>query len=150
MIYTKEVKPISFLYFRTETTINQLATLFPVGQQLFKEAVSLNVFITGPVHWHYFGFTDISKPFTVEVAVPVGEIPKEYDGEFHFKRTGSFRCVSLIHEGAWTDMPQSYGKIMEYLGKHQLNPVGVHREVYINADFDHPEASTTEIQFGIV
>ncbi len=149
MLYIKEIKPISFFYFRTKTTVNELAGFFPVGQQLLKEAVQLSVFVTGPVHWHYFGMTDINRPFTLEIAIPVGEIPKNYDGEFHFKRTESFKCISLVHEGAWTEMPQRYGQIMEYMNAHQLTPLGMHRELYINADFHHPEANTTEIQFGI-
>jgi len=150
MIQTKTVKPINFIYYRTETTINELVKLFPVGQELFKEAVRLKIYITGPVHWHYIGITgDLTKPFTVEVTVPVGEIPKDYDGPYHFKRTEPFKCISLIHEGAWTDIPQSYGKLIQYIGEHQLTPAGINREVYVNADFAHPDANTTEIQFGI-
>ena len=150
MIQSKEVKPINFIYYRTETTVNELVNLLPVGQELFKEAVRIKIYITGPVHWHYIGITaDLTKSFIVEVSVPVAEIPKEYDGSFHFKRTEPFKCVSLIHEGAWTDIPQSYGMLMQYLGEHQLTPVGVNREVYVNADFNYPDANTTEIQFGI-
>src|SRR6218665_3463003 len=108
MIHTKTVQPINFLYYRTTTTVGELAKLLPVGQELFKEAIRLKIFITGPVHWHYIGFTDVTKPFTIEIALPVGEIPGDYDGAYHFKRTEPFKCVSIIHEGAWMDIPQSY------------------------------------------
>lgn len=151
MIQNKEVKPINFIFYRKETTLNELTQLFPVGQELFREALRLKIYITGPVHWHYIGMTnDLTKPFLVEVAVPVGEIPKDYDGEYHFKRTDPFKCVSIIHDGPWMDIPQSYGELMEYIGVQQLTPAGVTREIYVNSDFVHPEANTTEIQFGIV
>jgi hypothetical protein len=52
----KEVKPINFLYFRTETRVSDLLNFVHIGQDLYREAVKKNLTITGPVHWHYFGF----------------------------------------------------------------------------------------------
>lgn len=146
----KAISPINFLYFRTETKVSELFKFLSTGQELFKEAVSHNIPITGPVHWHYFGFTgDPNQTFELEVAIPVGEIPEEYDGKFHFKRTESFKCISLVHDGNWLDMPKSYGKAIEYLTTNKLESSAVNREVYINADFKYPEANITEIQIGI-
>ncbi|HEY0651979.1 MAG TPA: GyrI-like domain-containing protein [Chryseosolibacter sp.] len=146
----KSVSPINFLYFRTKTKVSELFKFLSVGQELFKEAVSQNLPITGPVHWHYFGFMgDANQPFELEIALPVGEIPHEYDGKYHFKRTEPFKCVSLVHDGGWLDIPKSYGKAFEYINTHKLRPSAVNREVYINADFKNPEANITEIQIGI-
>jgi effector-binding domain-containing protein len=151
MIQTKEVKPINFLYFRAETRVDQLINFLPVGQELFREAVRLNVRITGPVHWHYIGFDgDFTKPFILEISLPVGEVPGDYDGSFHFKRTDNFKCVSITHEGAWNEIPTSYGKLMEFISDKHLTPSTVNREVYVNADFVNLEANVTEIQMGIV
>lgn len=146
----KEVKPINFLFFRTETTIAELSNFLSVGQELFAEAFENNLRITGPVHWHYFGFLgDATKPFTLEIAVPVADMIGEYDGKFHFKRTEPFHCVSIIHEGNWLDIPKSYGRLMDFTTRKNLTPIGVNREIYINADFVNPEANITEIQLGI-
>jgi effector-binding domain-containing protein len=146
----KVINPINFLYFRTETKVSELFKFLSVGQELFKEAVTQNIPITGPVHWHYFGFTgDPSQVFTLEIAIPVGEILEEYDGKFHFKRTESFKCISLVHDGNWLDMPKSYGKVFEFLATNKLESTSVNREVYINADFKYPEANISEIQIGI-
>jgi effector-binding domain-containing protein len=146
----KAVKPISFLFFRTETTISELSQYLLVGQELFKEAVLHKLTITGPIHWHYFGFTgDVSKPFVLEISLPVGEVEEEYDGKFHFKRTESFRCVSFVHEGGWMEIPQSYGKMMEFVTKQNLQPIAVNREIYVNVDFKDSQANVTEIQIGI-
>jgi effector-binding domain-containing protein len=146
----KAVSPINFLYFRTDTKVSELYKFLGVGQELFKEAVAQNIPITGPIHWHYFGFTgDENQIFQLEIALPVGEILEEYDGKFHFKRTESFKCLSLRHDGNWLDMPKSYGKAIEFLSKNNLQANAVNREVYINADFKYPEANSTEIQIGI-
>ncbi len=147
----KEVKSINFLFFRAETRIHELASFFPVAGQLFSEAVKHKLTITGPIHWHYHGFMgDVSKPFTLEVALPVGEVLTEYDGAFHFKRTEPFKCVSAIHEGNWLEMPTSYGKLMEFMTVNKLTPTAHNREIYVNSDFKYPEANTTEVQIGIV
>ena len=101
LMQVKEVKAITFIYFRTEAIVSTLQNFLPVSKDLFREAVTHNLQITGPVHWHYFVFSmDESKPFILEVALPVSEVLSEYDGKFHFKRTEPFKCVSVIHEGA--------------------------------------------------
>lgn len=146
----KAVKPINFLFFRTEASVPDLVKYLPVGQELFREAVAYNLTITGPVHWHYFGFEgDVNKPFTLEIALPVGEVPEAYDGRFHFKRTDPFKCVSVTHEGNWENIPQSYGKLMQFIEANHLTPLASNREIYVNVDFRHPEANVTEIQIGI-
>lgn len=145
----KQVQPISFLFFRTETTLGELANFVHVANELYAEALAHKLSVTGPVHWHYFGFTDASKPFTLEIALPVSEVLPEYDGKFHFKRTENFNCVTLIHEGDWLQMMGSYDTLMRYATEHKLTPAGVSREIYVNVDFVNPDANVTEIQLGV-
>ena len=148
--FIKTVKPINFLFHRTEVQLSDLANQISVAKELFKESVRLDLHPSGPVHWHYFGFTgDPSKAFTLEVCLPVASVPNDYDGKFHFKRTESFKCVSLIHEGSWQEIPQSYGAIMQFMGQKNLQPGGVTRELYINADFVNLDANVTEIQMSV-
>lgn len=146
----KEVKPINFLFHRTETKVDELIHLVPVAKALFKETVRLDLHPCGPIHWHYFGFTgDPTKSFTIEICLPVDSVPATYDGDFHFKRTENYKAVSLLHEGPWMEIPKSYDAIMKYVQMNQLVPAGVARELYINADFKNPEANVTEIQLGV-
>jgi effector-binding domain-containing protein len=146
----KQVKPINFLFFRTETTVQDLGNFLTVAQELFKTAVEYNLMITGAVHWHYFDFTgNEHKPFTLEIALPVSDFPEEYDGKFHLKRTEPFKCVSTVHEGGWQQIPSTYGKLVEFITNEKLTPLAVNREIYVNVDFKNPEANTTEIQMGI-
>ena len=146
----KQIKPINFLFHHAEVKISDLTKQIPIAKELFKESVRLDLHPSGPIHWHYFGFMgDESKPFILEVCLPVAIIPADYDGKFHFKRTENFKCVSLLHEDGWQEIPKSYGVLMDYMKQHQLNPSGVTRELYINADFLNPEANVTEIQMGV-
>lgn len=147
----RQVKPANFLFFRTETTVRELEKFLPVANELFREAFENTLRITGPVHWHYFGFTgDEAKTFTLEISLPVAEVISEYDGRFHFKRSEPFKCVSLVHEGNWLDIPEGYGRLMQFISKKNLTPTGMNRELYINVDFNNPEANVTEIQMGIL
>lgn len=146
----KEVRPINFLYFRTEAYVHELLNFVPVARDLYREAVNYNLHVTGPIHWHYFGFTgDASCPFTLEISLPVSDVIAEYDGAFHFKRTETFRCVSLTHEGGWDSLPASYDKLMEFISTMGFDPTGVTREIYINSDFKDPVSNITDIQIGI-
>lgn len=149
VISIKEIRPINFLYFRAETRVDELYKFIAVAKDLFREAVANDLHVCGPIHWHYFGFTDPSLPFTLEVSLPVDRVIADYDGMFHFKRTESFKCVSLIHQGGWLEIPNSYQKAFQFIGEHGLTPLGVNRELYINADFVDPGANTTEIQIGV-
>ena len=146
----KDIKPINFLFFRTETTIAELHQHLVIAPQLFQEAVACKLWITGPVHWHYIGFTgDYSQPFTLEISLPVSAIPDGYVGRFHFKRTELFKCVSAMHEGDWTKMGDAYAQVMTYISNEKLTTNGVNRELYINVDFEDLDANSTEIQIGI-
>lgn len=146
----RNVQPINFLFYRTETTVGELNKLFWIAPELFKEAVINNLTITGPIHWHYFGFMgDVTKPFTLEISLPVAEVLTDYDGRFHFKRTEEFKCVTLLHEGNWFEIPASYEKLMGFIQRESIQAIGVNREIYVNADFNFPEANSTEIQLGI-
>jgi effector-binding domain-containing protein len=146
----KEVKPINFLFFRAETKVNELFQFLPVGQDLYEEATKNKLSITGPIHWHYFGFMgDETKPFTLEISLPVSEVLEEYDGKFHFKRTEPFKCIAAVHEGAWQEIPKSYETLFRFMTEKKLQPLAANREIYVNVDFRNPEANTTEIQIGV-
>lgn len=148
-VSVKQIKPINFLYFRVETRVEELNKFISVAKDLFREAVAKDLHVTGPVHWHYFGFTDPAKPFTLEISLPVDRVVADYDGIFHFKRTQPFKCVSLTHEGSWLELPDTYQKAFQFIGEHHLVPNGAHRELYINADFTDLDANVTEVQIGV-
>lgn len=149
-VQLKEVLPINFMFHRAEVKLSELIQLVPVAKDLFKEAVRLDLHPSGPIHWHYVGFTgDPAQSFVLEICLPVASVPQDYDGKFHFKRTGNFKSVSILHEGPWNEIPASYGELIQFMQQHQLQSAGTTRELYINADFVNPLANVTEIQMGI-
>jgi len=146
----KVVKPINFLFHRAEVKLSDLMNQIPIAKELFKESVRLDLHPSGPIHWHYLDFTgDASKSFTLEICLPVANVPNDYDRKFHFKRTEDFKCVSLIHEGSWQEIPKSYGVLMQFIQQSKLQPGSVTRELYINADFHYLGANVTEIQMSV-
>jgi hypothetical protein len=38
---------------------------------------------------------------------------------------------------------------MKFVSENKLTPTSAVREIYVNSDFENPEANVTEIQFGI-
>ncbi len=147
----KAQPPIHFLYARFETTISQMMEkATPIMPQLLQEVVDHHMQLCGPVYWNYFGFSgNESLPFTLEVALPVALAEKTYEGKFDLRLTEPFKCVEAIHEGPWDQIPATYAKMMHFIGEHQLMPTFENREVYLNADFQHPEANITIIRMGI-
>lgn len=147
----KEVKPINFLYFRTKTRVGELGRFVGIiARELYRDAALNDLEVTGPVYWNYFGFNGHeSTTFTLDIAIPIAEIPGNYRGKFQSKREESFPCVSMIHEGSWFDLQHSYVRMMEFLTVRGLEPCGQNREIYVNIDFMNPAANVTEIQVGI-
>lgn len=145
----RTIKPITFLFHRTETTMAELINQVAVGQQLYKEALDRDLLIGGPIHWHYFNFEGPEKPFTLEVALPVDKSIPDYDGPFHFKRTENYACACLTHEGRWDDLPKSYDKLVEFATRQGKTPLSTAREIYVQADLNNQDANVTEIQLGV-
>ena len=121
-----------------------------VARELYRDAVRNDLEITGPVYWIYLNISgDENKPFVLEIALPVSEIPARYSGRFELKRSETFYSISLIHTGTWYDMPESYGRLFRFVAEKKLETVAQNREIYINMDFINPTANVTEIQAGI-
>ena len=147
----KVVKPLTFFYLSTRTTIKELSSYVGVvARELYKEAANHNILVTGPVYWQYIGFDGgENTAFTLEIALPVEGRKTDYQGKFAFRRTDEFKCLSTLHEGAWQEIPQTYGQLFDYIGRHRLQPTGTNREVYLNFSFQEPQSNVTEIQIGL-
>lgn len=149
---TKTINPINLLYYSTETKVTDLAQYVGViADRLYADALKNNMRIVGPPYWLYDGFTgDETQLFSLEIAIPVETFPENYTGEFATKSTEEFKCVWAIHEGEWTKIPETYGKLFGYMGQNGLTPTYKNREIYIHSDLDAPESMITLIQVGIV
>ena len=146
---------INAICFSTKTSLKNLEAI--VGTKAFAlqaEATRLNLLISGPVYWFYFGAD--GKPdteFTLEVVLPVsGKPAREISNpEFFIKRVPPFTYVSVLHNGDWEQLPGTYQKIIgEVFAKgYQMLPSAECRERYINIDFENKEANITEVMIGV-
>jgi effector-binding domain-containing protein len=147
----KNVPPINFLFFRTRTSLKEISTLVGhVQEELYADAVDHKLFISGPAYWNYFDFQGVDLPFDLEISLPIANRPAHYRGKYNIKTSGAFRCISLLHEGSWEKFPEAYQFLMANIQQQKLGLTGESRELYLNIDFENPEANITEIQIGIV
>lgn len=145
----KETQPFNALTFTTQATLPELSKYGLVGQKLCSEAERLGIQPGGALQWNYFGID--GKPetvFTLEVALPVQEKDVDVEG-FEWKEIPSFKCLSLVHEGPWENLLQSYEKAMGYLSASGLTMTDECREIYLTMDLEETANNTTEIQIGI-
>ncbi len=147
----KETKPFNALVFRIETTLPQLRQYVGhVAKDLYREAARLELTVTGPICWTYYGID--GKPdtvFTLEIALPVQEKEVVAQG-FEWQRMDSFRCVETRLEGSWEQLPQTYAELMNHLKANGLTMINQCRETYVNMDFDNCDNNITEVQLRVM
>lgn len=144
----KQIPPCLFFVHRQETTLQELASLMPISQQLVKEAAALDLGIGGAIQWHYYGFQGPPNPFMIELALPVLRQPENYSGQFHFKESEVFDCIAERHEGRWEELPVTYGRMMKFLEEKKLTFSGSAREVYVLYNQRNPAGNVTDVQLG--
>lgn len=145
----KETQPFNALTFTTQATLPELSKYGLLAQKLCSEAERLGIESDGALQWNYFGID--GKPetvFTLEVALPVQKKEVEVQN-FEFKQVPSFKCLSLVHEGPWENLPQSYNRAMGYLAANGLEMTNECREIYLMIDLEETANNITEIQIGI-
>ncbi len=146
----KQISPINFLYFKAETRLSELPEFIRgVPRALHLEAAKHGFEITGPVYWNYFSFDDCPEFFRLEIGVPIAELPTDYHGSFHVRRSSPFKCLSTFHYGSLRDIPNTYQKLGEYIDSHRLKKIYSCRQIFIHSDFANPESNFTEVQIGI-
>jgi effector-binding domain-containing protein len=121
-----------------------------VARDLYEEAALQHLLVTGPVYWFYYGMD--GKPetvFTLEIAIPISGIPKTTD-TLLFNELPAFKCLSVVHQGAWSGLKDVYATLIGKIQADQLVMNGICREAYLNIDFSRDECNLTEVQIGIL
>ena len=120
-----------------------------VARDLYGEAARQHLLVTGPVYWLYYGADGRPETvFTLEIAIPVSGMP-ETNEIFRFKELESFRCLSTLHEGAWSGLKETYGALFEKVQAENLAMNNICREIYLNVDFSRDVCNLTEVQIGL-
>ena len=141
---------MTVLYSSHQTTIMQLENFVgTIAKQLYADASAQGLLVSGPQFWIYYGMDgNPGTVFTLEIVLPIqGEVK---EGAFKYKELPAFKSLVHKHAGPWEKMPESYGRLMGFIGEHKLGLSGIYREAYLNVDFQHPENNRVEIQAGIL
>ena len=88
--------------------------------------------------------------FSLTIALPIS-FKDNYleNSDFKLKSLMPFQCVSEQHLGNWSKLGETYGSLIPTILSGGLTMSGENREIYLNMDFQNPEANITEIQIGI-
>lgn len=149
----RTIQPIHVFYFEVETTLLDMTQYVRTkAKQLYRDAISNHLEITGPVYWIYKGADGQPQtPFTLTIALPIAEkTPTITDSEFKIKTLNTFRSVSQIHNGDWNKLGETYYRIFSEISLNEPALSGENREIYLNMDFENPEGNITEVQIGLI
>lgn len=146
----KKTPTMQFFCTTEETSIKELSKYVRVkALEIYKEAIISGLEVTGPLYWIYYGMDGIPETrFNLEIGIPIQQ-KKEVNNGFICKTIDSMECSTLIHNGSWNNLPQSYALLIGELIKSGRVLKGITREIYINIDFDNPNNNITEIQLGL-
>lgn len=149
----KRILPaMQVLCFTTKTTLSTMHEfVINMPVELYKEAVRLSLFISGPQYWIYYGAD--GKPdteFTLDIVLPVNGHTSEVSN-FQIKTLPALKYVSAIHNGEWKELGKTYEKIIGSVYANQLSmlPTKECREMYLNIDSANPENNITEVLIGV-
>lgn len=133
-----------------ETSLKEISKFVRVkADEIYKKAVSTGYEVTGPIYWIYYGMDgNPDTRFNLEIGIPIQQ-KREVTNGFVCKAIDSMECATLIHNGSWDNLPQSYAQLIGELMKSGRTLNGITREIYINIDFDNPTNNITEIQLGV-
>lgn len=147
----KVTQSFTALTFTTRATLLTLSQhVEHVAQNLYDEAARLKLDITGPIHWVYTGVNgDETNEFQLEIVLPISQ-PGSPSDQFTYQVFPSFRCVSYIYTGSWSDMGELYDVLFAQLYRDGYQGDGRVREIYSTVDFENPANCVTEIQIAIV
>lgn len=119
-------------------------------EALMVEIASQGIQPVGPQIWYYSGCVGnwAEAQFDLLISIPVASAGANQNG-FEFLSLPSYKCVSMLHKGAWDKLPQAYEVFIREINEAGLIMVGTSREVYINCDFENQENCITEIQMEV-
>lgn len=145
--------PFYALTFTVRTTlsaINQYVRV--VARDLYREAASSDLEVTGPIQWIYAGMDGTpTTEFKLKIALPVSPPEQPYEAaRFALEIVDEFYHVPVSHPGAWERMSESYARLFAKIEEEKRVMTGNFREIYMNMDFGEPEYNRTILQAGVI
>jgi len=143
----KKVEKVNVIMFTMKSTLSTIAQdAGNIPMELMQKAEELGLEITGPQIWQYRNVDGSpTSLFDMDICIPIKEA-KGNAGKFIYKELPEITCVSEIHKGAWSDLKNTYSRMMGEMTRNGMIPGNMSREVYLVCDFENPENCLTEIQ----
>lgn len=137
---------------RVRTNMSNIAEHVGVKPQaIMDEIASQGISPAGPQVWYYSGCDGASADAEFDLLISVPVVNKGIDREnFEFLPLPSYKCVSKIHKGSWSELPNAYEVFVGEIAKAGLTLVGTSREIYLNCDFENQQNCITEIQMEVL
>jgi effector-binding domain-containing protein len=109
-------------------------------EELSKFLLEKQVKAQGPSMTLYFDSEYQEKDVSLEVATPV-KILLEGNGRVRFRELeGVEQMACLLHEGSFTTLSQTYGRLLDWIDTNGYRIVGPNRELYLQCPMSPEEA----------
>lgn len=148
----KVVNPTLVCGIKIRTTMSQITEHVGVKPEaLMNEIAAQGIEPAGPQIWYYTGCDGSSADaeFDLLISIPVTREGINQNG-YHFETLPEYRCISVLHKGAWSDLPAAYEQLVPEILKAGFTLAGTSREVYLNCDFENQQNCVTEIQMEVI
>lgn len=122
-ITIKEIEPVRVAYKSYKGNVLEAGKHMPT---IFKSIKGKN---NGTPFFCIINVDESTGIGELDLCVPTMETPNTND--VFIKEMPRIHAVSLIHQGGYDSLPESYQKIAKYIDEHGFTVVGPCREVYI-------------------
>ena len=102
----------------------------------------------GPPFVIYHGTPAGDDPFDVELCVPLTG-PADIAAEWTLRELPAGLFATLVHVGPYDRLGETYGRLTEWVGAHDLVVAGPPREVYLSGPEVPQEATRTIVEFPV-
>jgi len=125
-------------------------TISPLYDQLMQQLCNANVTPTGSAIAYYEAEApETSDAVVVHAGMPVSVEP---DMRFDFDVVdlpALTEAATIIHRGSMDDVMPSLAQLADWIEDNGYQPLGYHREVYLDYDPERAEEGVTELQIAI-
>lgn len=148
---TKQIPAQKYFIYSTETTLPHVNTIaMREVEPLYVTATQLGLEAQGPLEFIYWNASgDPTKPFTLEIALPVNEAEVELPEKYTLTTHESFKAMAHVHHGDFSNIEAVYEVLFKELYGSGAKPTNQVREVYIHwVDLTSAD-NVSEILLGI-
>ncbi|NLR79356.1 DJ-1/PfpI family protein [Chitinophaga eiseniae] len=140
-----------FFYRRYQTNLAGMMQLVRTAiKTVYEAAITSGLEVCGGAQWHYHNFDgQPDTVFTLDIGLPVTGV-QPVPAPWVCETIPPFRCVSLQHHGAWEQLGNTYGELINGLQMLGTPMTGYTREQYLRYNFEQPAQNITNVQIGIV